>query len=190
EVLHEIHRRLVPARREPHDAPVAAMTVNGLVIGAGELDSPLVIDVGHSTPGRVALDLPLVARHAELGRALLELHGVAPGERGAVDELLGELERAVVVDSDLGDDENRLAGADEIRADTDDGFAHTGPPCVVVPARSARIHSAKSRNAPCPPRAAAWWWTAFRTAGNASAGAAVRPKVPTRTRVSRSFMSS
>src|SRR5262249_41036612 len=158
ELLDEIHRRLVPARREPHDAPVAAMAVNGLVIGAGELDAPLVIDVGHSTPGRIAFDLPLVARHAELGRALLELDGVAPGERGAVDELLGELERSVVVDPDLGDDENRLAAADEIRADADDGCAHSCPPCVVVPARSARIHSAKSRNAPWPPRAVAGWW--------------------------------
>src|SRR5262249_28019555 len=177
---------LVEARREPVDAPVAAVAVDLLVGARVELDAPPVLDVAQAAPGRVALHVPLIARHAQLGRALLELDRLAAGEGRAVDELLGDLDRAVVVDADLGDDEDRLAAPDEAGPDSD--LAHDGPPCGC--ARSDSSQSANSRKAPWPPAAAPTWWTAARTAGTASAGAPVRPAAPTRRSASRSLMSS
>ena len=41
--------------------------------------------------------------------------------------------------------------------------------------RAARIASASSRNAPCPPAARQWWTAAARAAGTASAGQAASP---------------
>jgi hypothetical protein len=61
--------------------------------------------------------VPLVARHAQLRRALLELDRVGPGEDRPVDELAGQVERAVVVDADLGDDLDWLPFADVAAAD-------------------------------------------------------------------------
>ena len=46
--------------------------------------------------------------------AQLELHGVGAGALGEVDELLGEPDRAVVVDADLGDEEGRVPAADVV----------------------------------------------------------------------------
>jgi hypothetical protein len=129
EALHELDRRLVPARREPHDAAVAAMAVDGLELLSAELDLALVLDIGHSPPGRIALDLPLIARHAQLRGALLELDGIAAGERGAIDELPGEIERPVVVDADLGDHEHRLAGSDDRGTNANQGKGHDESPC-------------------------------------------------------------
>ena len=48
----------------------------------------------------------------DLGRALLELHRIGAGIRRDVDELLGEVDVAVVVQADLGDDVDGLAAAD------------------------------------------------------------------------------
>ena len=76
-----------------------------------------VVDVGHPAPGGVALDVPLVARGADLGGALLELHGVAAGVGGGVDEREGVLELAVVVDADLAGDVDGVAGAGGLLAE-------------------------------------------------------------------------
>jgi hypothetical protein len=60
-----------------------------------------------------------VLGYADLRRALLELHGLAAGVRGNVDELAGEVHVAVVVDAYLGDDVHRAAAADQSVADSD-----------------------------------------------------------------------
>ena len=78
-------------------------SVERAVLGLAELGAQLVLEVRHRAPGRLAQQVALLGRHAELGRALLELHRVAPGIDGDVDELLGQVEVAVVVDADLGD---------------------------------------------------------------------------------------
>ncbi len=62
-----------------------------------------------SLPGAPAVE----GRHV----AQLELHGVGAGAGGELDELLGQLDRAVVVDADLGDDERRVAGPDVVPPD-------------------------------------------------------------------------
>jgi hypothetical protein len=96
----------------------------GVTVGV-ELDLVTVGEVRHSAPRRVALDVPLVLGDAQLGRALLELHGIAPGGCGAFDHLLRELERAVVVDANFRDDVDGLAIADGAVSDADDcGVGH------------------------------------------------------------------
>nr|GFD02386.1 hypothetical protein [Tanacetum cinerariifolium] len=81
------------------------------VFGLAKLRFALVVDVAHAAPRGVAHLLPLVFGHAQLGRALLKLHRVAAGGHGRIDKLLGNVERAVVVDANLGNDVARLAGA-------------------------------------------------------------------------------
>ena len=83
----------------------------GAVLVLAELHAVAVVDVGHPAPGGVALDVPLVARGADLRGALLELDRVAAGLGGGVDEREGVLEVAVVVDADLAGDVDGLAGA-------------------------------------------------------------------------------
>ena len=119
ELLEELDGALVPRRREPLDAAVAAVGVDRAELGGAELDPVAIVDVGHPAPRRVALDQPLVARHAQLGGALLELDGVAAGEHRAVDHALCDLDRAIVIDPDLGDHVDRATIADELVTDPD-----------------------------------------------------------------------
>src|SRR5262249_44054026 len=70
-------------------------------------------------PGRVALPIPLIPRDAELGSALLKLHGITAGGGRSVDQLAGETERAVVVDPDLGNHEDGVALSDPMMTDPD-----------------------------------------------------------------------
>ena len=53
-----------------------------------------------------------------------------PARHGAVDDLAREIERPVVVDADLGDDEHRLVVADEAIGDANGGVAHSFTPFV------------------------------------------------------------
>ena len=111
ELLQEVDGLDVPRRGEPVDAAVAGVLVDLAVVVLAELDAVPVVDVGHPAPGGVALDVPLVARGADLRGALLELDGVAAGGGGLVDQREGVLELAVVVDADLAGDVDRVAGA-------------------------------------------------------------------------------
>jgi hypothetical protein len=70
-----------------------------------ELDAVLVIEVAHDAPRRLAHERALLGRHAELGRALLKLDGIAAGDGRGGDQLLGDSQVAVMVDAYLGDDE-------------------------------------------------------------------------------------
>jgi hypothetical protein len=67
EQLELVDARLVPRRGEPGDAEPAALLVDRGVLVTAELDPAPVGDVGHPAPRRVPLDVPLVARHAQLG---------------------------------------------------------------------------------------------------------------------------
>ena len=93
------------------------MLVDGRVRVGVELDPVPVVDVAHPAPRGVPLQVPLITRGADLGRALLELDGVASGRRGLVDQgqRIGQV--AVVVDADLAGDVDRMAAADDPVAD-------------------------------------------------------------------------
>src|SRR5262249_27204457 len=110
---------LVPTGGKPQNPAVAAMPVDRAVLAQAELDTAPVLDVGQPAPGRLPFALPLIARYAELRRALLELDGIAAGRDRPVDQLAGEAQRAVVVDADLRDEKRRLTRADFATADSD-----------------------------------------------------------------------
>src|SRR5262249_52456676 len=155
-----------------------------------KLHAPPVVEVAHAPPGRVALDPPLLARHAALGAALLELDCVHPGQERAVDQLPGQLQRSVVVDPDLGDHEHGLAVADRPASDAPHALPRAPPPAEPLPPRTRTSHSANSRKAPSPPRADARKCTIRSTSGMASAGAPMSPRSPMAARAGRSFRSS
>ncbi len=111
ELLQEGDGLGVPRGGEPVDAALLAVGVDLAVLVLAELDAVAVVDVGHPAPGGVALDVPLVARGADLRRALLELDRVAAGLGGGVDQLERVLDVAVVVDADLAGDVDGAAGA-------------------------------------------------------------------------------
>ena len=88
---------------------VGGVAGDALVLGAAELDPLSVVEVGDVSPWGVPHAVPLVRRDRRLGVPLLELHGVAPGLRGGIDELFGQGHVAVVVDADLGHDVGGVA---------------------------------------------------------------------------------
>ena len=59
----------------------------------------------------------MIGRRAEFRRAFLELDRVTPGQHGRVDQFLGDVDLAVVIDADFRDDARRLAFADAVVAD-------------------------------------------------------------------------
>jgi len=108
EALHELDRFVVPAGGEPEDAALAAVAVDGRVFAHAEFHLPPVVDVGHPPPRGLPFQVPLLRRHAALRGPFLELDRVGARQVGAVDQLSGQLHRAVVIDADLRDDEARL----------------------------------------------------------------------------------
>src|SRR5262249_42185392 len=118
----------VPRGGEPVDVLALAVLVDLAVLVLAELHAVAVVDVGHPAPGGVALDVPLVARGADLRGALLELDGVATGLGGHVDQLERVLQLTVVVDADLAADVDGTARADLARTErTQTGVgAHQG----------------------------------------------------------------
>src|SRR5262249_50547861 len=121
--------------------------------------------------------------HAQLGRTLLKLHGVAAGSGGDVDQLLTVLELAVVVDSYLTDDVHGLAVADLAATELDKVRHGFGSVCFW---RCSRIRSHSSRTAPRPPGRSSTSAAACLARGCASATATPQP---TAARHSRSLTS-
>src|SRR5207253_5073074 len=115
---------LVPARREPQDIPLAAVAVDRGVLGLAELHLAAIVDVRKPPPRRVALHVPLIARDTLRRGPFLELHRVPTGQYRAVDQLLRDLDRSVVVDPDLGDDEDALSVTDALLSDGDARVGH------------------------------------------------------------------
>ena len=190
ELLQEGDGLGVPRGGEPGDVLRLGVLVDLAVLVLAELHAVAVVDVGHAAPGGVALDVPLVARGADLRGALLELHGVAAGFGGGVDQLEGVLEVAVVVDADLADDVDgvtRAGGLRTERAQTGVG-AHGGEvPYLSRESREGpRIQLAISRIAPSPPGTVVTARAAPRTTSWALATATGQP---TRAKHGRSLTS-
>src|SRR2546423_10164187 len=95
------------------------MCIDGSVLLGAELDPLAVLEVRHVAPGRVPDPLALRDRHTQLWRALLEFHRIAAGPRGCVEELVRDVEIAVVVDPDLGRDVGGLPVTDDAITDAD-----------------------------------------------------------------------
>ena len=119
EVLEERDARHVPRRREPLEPAQQRVVADLDVLVAAELDAVAVLEVGHRAPRRLARHVAHVLGRGDLGRALLELHRVRAGVGRDVDEPLGELDVAVVVEADLGDDIGGAAAADDAGSDRD-----------------------------------------------------------------------
>ena len=112
EVLEEVDRRLVPRRREPVEPAQGGVVADLDVLVAVELDAVAVLEVGHLAPRRLARHALHVLGRRDLRRALLELDRLRAGVGGDVDELLGDLDVAVVVEADLADHVGGVAVAD------------------------------------------------------------------------------
>jgi hypothetical protein len=119
ELFHEIHRRFVPDRDQPGDVFRTAIALDFLVLCLTEFDLAAVLQVGNVSPGRLAHLLLLVGRRTNFRGALLELDRVHAGLDGGVDHRFGNFQVAVVVDADFGDDEGRMAIANQAVPDFD-----------------------------------------------------------------------
>jgi hypothetical protein len=117
ELVDEVHGLLVPARGEPHDARAPAERVDLRVVLPAELEALAVLAIGDHSPWRLPRQVALVRRDGEVGCPLLELHGVGAGVGCGADQRLCEVEVAVVIDADLGDDERLEPGTDLAAAD-------------------------------------------------------------------------
>src|SRR5439155_26838362 len=113
EPLHEIDRRLVPTRGIPHYFLVATIAVDGLVIALAKLQRPFQISV--RSPEWALPRLRELCRGVyDVHRALLELDGIASAQCRYVNQLLGYIHLAVVIDADLRRNETRMAIADHV----------------------------------------------------------------------------
>ncbi len=115
-VAHEgVDARGVPGRAHDVDVDLAAVVEHleqllGRQVEPGEqVEGVLRAEVFAGTARAAAVERGHVAQ--------LELHGIRAGGLGLVDELLGEVDRAVVVDADLGDEQGRVVAADVVPAD-------------------------------------------------------------------------
>jgi hypothetical protein len=59
----------------------------------------------------------LVFGDADFGRAFLELDRVAPSMHGTINHLFGDVERAIVIDANFGNNENGLTVSDKFVSD-------------------------------------------------------------------------
>ncbi len=112
EAFDELNRIGVPARNEPADLLGAAVVVDLLKLFAAEFDFVAIVHVGDIAPGRLAHFVAHVGGNAFFRSPLLELHGIAAAGLRDVDKPLRNLQAAVMVDSNFGDDVDRLAVAD------------------------------------------------------------------------------
>src|SRR5262249_42670974 len=111
----------VPGRSEPRHAETLTDAIDVRKLFETELDLALVIDVRDAPPRRVTHHVPLIERHAQLRRTLLKLHCVATGVDRSFDELFADLQRTVVVDTDLRNHVHGLAPAYGAATDVDHG---------------------------------------------------------------------
>ncbi len=99
----------VPGGREPLDASLPAVGVDLVVVVRAQLEAFLLRALCRA-PGGLARTVEKGATVHRVDRTLLELHGVGTAGPGRVDQLLGDRQAAVVIDADLGDDEDAHAG--------------------------------------------------------------------------------
>ena len=117
--VEEVHAVLVPARREEEDADLVGVLLHLVPLGLAQLERVLVLAVGGAERVlvHVRLHQALLGEDALHG-ALLELDGVAAHVLGHLDQLLGDLHVALVVDAGLADHE-ALVGAAHAHAGGD-----------------------------------------------------------------------
>jgi uncharacterized protein len=110
-LVDEVDGRLVPAGRRPVHRLVPTVRVDLLVLRLSELEASLEIAV-LLPEGRLSRLLQLLWRVDDFDCALLEFDRLATGKRCDIDEPLGDLGVAVVVDADLGEDVTGMSVAD------------------------------------------------------------------------------
>src|SRR5271157_2634176 len=103
ELVDEVHGTLIPAGREPRDVDLVAEAVYLAVLLKPEFEPALEVPVSRAEGILTRLG-QLLGGVYHVDRAFLELHGIAPGSVGHLDQHLGQLYVAVVVDADLRDD--------------------------------------------------------------------------------------
>ena len=111
ESVDEVDRSLVPTRCRPRDPRLSTVLVDRGVVAFAELEAAFQVAVGVAERRFTRLRQLFRGVH-NIDRALLELHYFATGLRRDVDELLGGIEVAVVVDADLRDNKARVAVTD------------------------------------------------------------------------------
>ena len=124
ELIHEVHRPFVPAGREPSYAEFGAVTGDLRVLEQTELEAALQVAVGRSER-ILAWPRQFLRGVDDFDRPLLELDGVAACPDCRVDQLLGDIERPVVVDAYFGNDVALLAIANGGVSNSD--LCHSSP---------------------------------------------------------------
>ena len=148
ELIDEIHRLLVPAGGEPGHLDFAAIAVDQAVLVVPELQPALEIAVG-GAEGILAGLGQFFGGVDDVHGALLKLHGVAARRYGHADQPAREVDIAVMVDADLGDDVAGVAIADQPAADRNRGalffvrlYKHRYTPTrMVIEAAPCRVSS-------------------------------------------------
>ena len=120
ELVDEVDRFLVPAGGEPRHLDFAAVAVDQAVLVVTEFQAALEVAIGGSE-GAFPRLRQLFRRVHYIDRALLELDRVAAGRHRHADEPPGQIDVAVVVDADFGDDVARMAVANHFVADRNFG---------------------------------------------------------------------
>src|SRR5208337_903432 len=111
ELSYEIDRCLVPARREPVNLDLTAITVNLPILLNLEFEAALQIAIGVSK--RAFSRLRQFLRCVDdVDGSLLKLDGVATGAQGHVDKFLRQIDIAIVVDPDFSDYVARFSRSD------------------------------------------------------------------------------
>ncbi len=113
QVFQECDAGHVPRRCEPVEPAQRGVVADLHVLIAAELDAAAVVEVGHGAPRRLSRHVAHVLGSGDLGGALLELHRISAGLRRDVDESLGDVYIAVVIQADLSDDVGGLAASDD-----------------------------------------------------------------------------
>src|SRR5215470_15259190 len=107
ELFDQIHRGFIPTGGEPHDVLARAVAVDFRVLVGTEFETPLEVAV-REAKRTLARTRQFFCRVHHLDGPLLKLHGVATGRHSGVNQLLGRLETAIVIDADLSHHERRM----------------------------------------------------------------------------------
>src|SRR5687768_1146123 len=111
ELLHEIDGGLVPYGDHPVDLLLPAIAVDLAVLLLVEFNLVTILQIGNVTPRRLAHLFLLFGRCGHIRCTLLELDRVCTCMRGRIDDLLRDIDVAVVIDTHLCDDIRRMTVA-------------------------------------------------------------------------------
>ena len=94
-----------------------------LVLFTPELNLISVVNVFHTTPRGITLNIALILWHAELWCTLLKLYGIATCLGCTLNKLLGNLHRAIMIDTNFSNDKDGMSIPDHSVTYSD--FRHT-----------------------------------------------------------------